>query len=171
MSDKGRQFEAREVFAYVDAYRSGIGKTAEILREEKEKLEKRYWESNYADRQLVAQLRGVEHALNYVEKGEEPGVVVLGDAPSGETQEGESGGALAECQEVVQSLSSQRNLLDQKVKQLKNQGQELQAEVIHARQRSLILQRRLVQSNSTFVVVVATMFAVIMVQLYLLWKH
>lgn len=171
MSDKGRQFEAREAFAYVDAYRSGIAKTAEILSEEKEKLEKQYWQSNTADRQLVAQLRGVEHAYNYVAKGEEPGIVILGDAPNSEAATGEDGGALAECHEVVQSLQSQRNLLDQKVKQLKNQGQDLQAEVVQARQVGIILQRRLSQSNSTFVVVVVTMFLVILVQLYLLWQH
>lgn len=169
MSDTGRQFEAREAIAYVDAYRSGIQKTAEILADDKEKLEKLYWESNHADRELVAKLRGVEHALNYVVKGEAPGIVVLGDAPA--TEGGESGAELAECRETLQSIHHQRNLLDQKVKQLKNQGQELQAEVVRSRQQSLFLQRRLVQSNSTFVVVVATMFAVILVQLYLLWKQ
>jgi len=170
MSDNGRKFEAREAFSYVDTYRSGIQKTAEILNEEKEKLEQRYWDTPDADRALVAQLRATEDALNYVVKGEEPGVVVLSDAPSGEGDGGD-GAELAECRESLQSINHQRNLLDQKVKQLKNQGQELQGEVIRARQAAVILQRRLSQSNSTFVVVVATMFVVILVQLYLLWKH
>jgi hypothetical protein len=170
MSSNGRYFDAREAFAYVDTYRSGILKTAEILHEEKEKLDKRYWETKSADPVLVAELRAVEHAIRHVIKGEEPGLVTLGDAPP---VEGESGGSaeLRECQEVVSQLSGQRNLLDQKVKQLRNQGQELQAEVIRARQQSQILQRRLVQSNSTFVVVVATMFLVIVVQLYLFWSR
>jgi hypothetical protein len=169
MSSETKQFYASEAFSYVDAYRSGTHKTAEILREEKEKLDKKYWENDSAPAELVAELRGIEHALNYVVKGEEPGLVRLGDGAPGEG--GSSAAELNECRETLQLLSNERNRLEQKLKQSKNQGQELQAEMIRARQQSQALRRRLVQNNSTFVVVVATMFLVILVQLYLIWNR
>lgn len=172
MSDKGRHFSAQEAFAYVDTYRSGILKTAEILREEKERLDRRYWESPNPDPLMVVELRALEHAINRVEKGEEPGLVNLGDvSPQSTATGGDIRAELSECQENLAQLTSQRSQLEEKLKQARNQGQEMQAEVIRARQQSQILMRRLSQSNSTFVVVVATMFLVILVQLYLLWKH
>lgn len=169
MSNETKQFHASEAFSYVDAYRSGTHKTADILREEKGKLDKRYWEDDSVPPELVAELRGIEHALNYVIRGEEPGLVTLADAKPGEGAA--SAAELSECRETVQYLSNERNRLDNKLKQFKSQGQELQAEVVRARQQSQALRRRLGQSNSTFVVVVATMFLVILVQLFLLWSR
>lgn len=163
------QFQAKDAFTYVDTYRSGIHKTADILREEKEKLDKRLWEQEKVDPQLLAELRGVEHAINYVVRGEEPELVSLGEASGGESVV--SAVELSECRDTVNRLSNERNRLDQKVKQLKNQGQEIQTEVIRARQQNQALQRRLTQSNSTFVVVVGTMFLVILTQLFLLWSR
>ncbi|MGM0593501.1 MAG: hypothetical protein ACQETD_03100 [Pseudomonadota bacterium] len=168
MSDESRQFNASEVFAYVDTYRSGIHKSAEILREDKEKLEKRYWEQQNPDPRMLAELRALEHALLYVEKGEEPGVVVLA---GGGADGGTSAAELKECQEQLEHYAGERVRYEQKIKQLKNQGEELHTEAVRYRQQWQILQRRLAQSNSTFVVVVMTMFMVILVQLYLLWSR
>ncbi len=173
MSNESSQFQAQDVFIYVDTYRKSILKSATILSEHIDRLEKQYWSENQSDPKMVAELRAMQDALRYVAKGEEPGLVTLGDV-NVERQPGAgsvSAEELNECRATVESLSVQREQLEQRLRQIRNQDSELQGYVVHARQQVLTCRRRLVQSNSTFVVVVTAMFIVILVQLYLLWSH
>ena len=173
MSNESSQFQAQDVFIYVDTYRKSILKSAAILSEHIERLEKQYWNETQSDPKMVAELRAMQDALRYVAKGEEPGLVTLGDV-NVERQSGTGSASteeLKECRATVESLSAQREQLEQRLRQIRNQDSELQGYVVHARQQVLTCRRRLVQSNSTFVVVVTAMFIVILVQLYLLWSR
>jgi predicted RNase H-like nuclease (RuvC/YqgF family) len=173
MSNESSQFQAQDAFIYVDAYRRSILKSATILSDQLERLEKQYWGENQSDPKLVAELRGLQDALKYVTKGEEPGLVILGDINVEQPSRPVTATAaeLTECRTSVESLLSQRDQLEQRIRQLRNQDSELQTYVVQARQQVLATRRRMIQSNSSFVVVIAAMFIVIMVQLYLLWSH
>jgi hypothetical protein len=168
MSNESSQFQAQDAFTYVDTYRKSILKSAAILTEQIERLEKQYWDESQSNPKLVAELRATQDALKYVTKGEEPGLVTLGDI-NVERQQDPSNEALTDCRASVDSLMAQRDQLEQRIHQLRNQDSELSGYVVHARQQLQVYRRRLVQSNSTFVVVVTAMFLVIVVQLYLLW--
>jgi predicted RNase H-like nuclease (RuvC/YqgF family) len=173
MSNEISQFQAQHAFTYVDTYRKSILKSAAILTDSIGRLEKQYWDESQSDPQMVAELRGMQDALKYVAKGEEPGLVTLGDI-NVERQPGDNSATaneLSDCRASVESLMSQREQLEQRVRQIKNQDSELQAYVVQARQQAQLFRRRLLQSNSTFVVVVTAMFIVILVQLYMLWSR
>lgn len=173
MSNESSQFQAQDAFIYVDTYRKSILKSAAILSDQLERLEKRYWEESQSDPKLVAELRGLQDALKYVTKGEEPGLVVLSDISVESTPQVATVNPteLVECRASVESLMAQREQLEQKIRQLRNQDSELQTYAVQAHQQIQAFRRRLVQSNSTFVVVVTAMFIVISVQLYLLWSR
>lgn len=170
MSNESSQFQAQDAFTYVDTYRKSILKSAAILTEQIERLEKQYWDESQSDPKLVAELRAMQDALKYVAKGEEPGLVTLGDV-NVERQPNPSNEELNDCRASVESLSAQREQLEERLRQLRNQDSELSGYVVHARQQLQVYRRRLAQSNSTFVVVVTAMFLVIVVQLYLLWSR
>jgi hypothetical protein len=169
MSNESSQFQAQDAFIYVDTYRKSILKSASILADSIERLDKQYWEESQSDPKLVAELRAMQDALRYVAKGEEPGLVTLGDV-NVERQSNPSNEELSDCRATVSSLTDQREQLEQRIRLLRNQDSELSGYVVHARQQLQVYRRRLVQSNSTFVVVVTAMFIVIVVQLYLLWR-
>jgi hypothetical protein len=170
MSERIGQFDARDAAHYLESYRSAIRKQAAILREELEVKQKRLWDDKEKTPFFYAELRALEDALRHVTKGEEPGWVVLGDsAPQPET--GCDPAELAECQKKAASYAEERFKLESQYKELVLKSQELQAMVIRQRQDLAAVYRRLEQNNSTFMVVLATMFMVILVQLYLLWAR
>lgn len=173
MSNESSQFQAQDAFIYVDTYRRNILKSAAILSDHLERLEKQYWDENQSDPKLVAELRGLQDALRYITKGEEPGLVILSDINSENTPQATAANPdeLIECRASVESLMAQREQLEQRIRALRNQDSELQAYAVQAHQQIQVFRRRLVQSNSTFVVVVTAMFIVISVQLYLLWSR
>lgn len=169
MSNESSQFQAQDAFVYVDIYRKSILKSASILTDSIERLEKQYWDESQSDSKLVAELRAMQDALKYVTKGEEPGLVTLGDI-NVERESNPSNEELSDCRASVESLMAQREQLEQRIRQQRDVDSELQGYVVYARQQLQVYRRRLIQSNSTFVVVVTAMFLVIVVQLYLLWQ-
>lgn len=170
MSEKTGQFHAKDAFTYVDAYRGAIRKRAGILKDELEVKQKRLWDDEVKTTHFYAELRAMEDAYRHVLKGEEPDWVLLGDSEDvDETQCDPE--ELAAYQRKVGQLTDERLQLEAKYKQLQEHIQELQAGMIRQRQEIGALVRRLQQNNSTFMVVVATMFLVILVQLYLIWVH
>jgi hypothetical protein len=168
MADEIKRFLASDAFTYVDTYRDSILKSAVELNGAKERLQNRFWESSSVDSRFYAELRAVEHALDYVLKGSEPGMVVLGDeskqagteAPKGEVER---------CQQALQALSEEKDRVDRAFRTLTSQASELQAQLVQQHQVTNALKRRLVQNSSTFVVIAATMFAVILTLLWVLW--
>jgi t-SNARE complex subunit (syntaxin) len=167
MSDSVKQFPAADAFVYVDTYRDGILKSATILNEQKELLDKRFWDSSSVDSRFYAELRAVEHALNYVLRGEEPGMVVLGDPAQLEEISRQD---YEECKQSLQQFSLERTKLDNALRQSQSQAQELQAHLVQERQQGAALKRRLAQNNSTFMVIIVTMFTVILTLLWVLWR-
>ncbi len=164
-----KEFLASEAFAYVDTYRNSILKSASALNSEKERLNNKFWESSTVDLRYYAELRAVEHALDYVLKGTDPGTVILGE-PAAEA-EGEGAPAaeeLEECRQTLQELGQEKGKLDKSYRQLVGQAQQLQAQLVQQRQEANALKRRLTQNNSTFVVIAMTMFTVILTLLWVL---
>lgn len=168
MGDEVKQFLASDAFAYVDTYRHSILKSAGVLNSDKERLQNKFWESSSIDSRFYAELRAVEHALDYVLRGTEPGLVILGEPAKGEV-EGAPQAELDECKQALQEVSMDKGKLDKAYRQLTGQAQQLQAQVVQQRQESNALRRRLAQNNSTFVVIAMTMFAVILTLLWVLW--
>lgn len=163
------QFYAKEGMTYVDSYRSAARKQADILKEELELKQKRMWESGDVPKEFYAELRALEDALRYVTKGDEPGWVVLGD-PSKVREVNCDPKELERCQKSLAAGAEERSKLEEQYKKLHAQAETLQVTTIRQRQEVANMRRRLEQSSSTFMVVVATMFLVILVQLYLLWS-
>jgi len=169
MAEELKRFLASDAFTYVDTYRSSILKSAVELNGDKERLQNRFWESSTVGSRYYAELRAVEQALDYVLKGSEPGMVVLGDESKepgvGEAPQGE----LERCRLSLQALSEEKERQDRAYRTLSSQAHELQAQLVQQHQVTNALRRRLVQNNSTFVVIATTMFAVILTLLWVLW--
>ena len=168
MGEEVKQFLASDAFTYVDTYRNSILRSASTLSGEKDRLQNKFWESSSVDSRFYAELRAVEHALNYVLQGAEPGMVILGE-PSKDGAEGMPQAELDECKQALQEVSQDKSKLDKAYRQLAGQAQQLQAQLVQQRQEANALRRRLAQNNSTFVVIAMTMFAVILTLLWVLW--
>lgn len=162
------QFDAKDAFTYVDLYRNSIRKRAAILKEELEVKQKHLWEEKALPKHFYAELRALEDALQHVTKGGEPGWVVLGD-PAEAVEQDCDPAELEACLQQHAQLNEERLALEKKLKQALAKHEEFQATLVSQRQEMTTLQRKLEQNNSTFMVVVATMFLVILVQLFLLW--
>ena len=72
MAARTEQFAARDAFIYTDTYRKAIKMSAATIATEKERLKERYRRGGGIDSSYYAELRGLEHAMNHVVKGEEP---------------------------------------------------------------------------------------------------
>lgn len=168
MGEEIKQFLASDAFTYVDAYRSSILKSASVLNGEKDRLQNKFWESSSVESRFYAELRAVEHALDYVLQGNEPGMVVLGE-PGKEGAGGMSQAEFDECRQALQEVTQEKGKLDKAHRQLVGQAHELQAQLVQQRQEANALRRRLTQNSSTFVVIAMTMFAVILTLLWVLW--
>lgn len=170
MSEQTGQFHAKDAFVYVDYYRSSIRKQVALIRDELEVKQKRLWENKELPKHFYAELRALEDALKHATKGDEPGWVIMGDPASITTESGCDPQELETCQKNYATAVEDRLKVEQQVKQASEYIQELKAAIIQQRQEMVILQRRLEQNSSTFMVVLATMFLVIVVQLYMLWR-
>ena len=162
------QFHAKEAMNYVDGYRNAIRKQAQILKDELEVKQKRLWEKDEVSPQFYAELRALEDGLRHVLKGEDPDWVILGD-PAKASEETCDPVELVRCQQELMASNAERQRQEEQYKELLTKAQELQALNVRQRQEYTLLRRRLEQNNSTFMVVVATMFLVILVQIYLIW--
>lgn len=165
------QFLAKDAMHYVDSYRSASKKQAEILKEQLEIKQKRLWDDKGVSTTFYAEMRALEDALKHVIKGEDPGWVVLGDPSQVSVETGCDPAELEKCQKALAAGGEERLKLEGQYKDLLAKAQELQGVAVNQRQEIAVLRRRLEQNSSTFMVVVATMFVVILVQLYLLWTH
>ena len=84
------KFSAKDAFIYTDTYRKAVKMNASTIATEKERLKARYRQSGGSSNAYYAELRALEHAMNYVVKREEPKQVVLGeldDLPKEESSE------------------------------------------------------------------------------------
>ena len=128
------------------------------------------------ERCYYAELRALEHAMNYVVKREEPKQVVLGDLDdlpkeeSSEEVEAKFTARLAEAQRQLNREKDDKERLKQDLRKVGDAYQKVQAQAVELSQTAMRLQRRLSQSTSTFGVLIFAMGIVIVVLLVANYK-
>jgi chromosome segregation ATPase len=170
MAGRPGQFSAKDAFLYTDTYRKAVKMNASTIAHEKERLKERYRHTGGSDSSYYAELRGLEHAMNYVVKNEEPKLVILGEADGSKKEpevdkEAQLTARLAEMQRKVSAEKESKEKLKKDLKSVGEAYKRLQAEAIELRQTAMRLQRRMAQSTSTFGVVVFALTVVIVVLL------
>ena len=165
-----KQFFASDAFIYTDTYRKAIKLSAATIATEKERLKGRARSASGGfDSRYYAELRGLEHAVDFLIRREEPKLVLLGekeaDGASAEDREAKLSGSLVEVQKLLIREKEQKEKLKTDLKAVGNAYAKLQAESMQLRQLSTRLQRKVAQTSSTFGVVGFAMFVVIVVLL------
>ena len=170
MSGKVERFSARDAFTYTDTYRKASKMNAADIATERERFKERYRRGGGTDSSYYAELRGFEHAMNFVVKSEEPTVVTLGEL-DGTTREGtvdKEAQFLARLADVQRELSKEKSSKEKLKQDLKKVGDayaKLNAEAVELRQLTARFRRKVAQTSSTFGVVGFAMFVVIVVLL------
>lgn len=160
------KFYAADAFVYVDTYRRHILYPAARLQTDLNRVRERLLDpkSELSPSRLYAELRGVEHALAFVLRREEPGLVVLGEseadvaALAGSINGGKSAKELAN---ELRACEEQNQTLEISLKQAKQREQELSAELLSREQNIERLKRRLETSESTITVLSAALAVMI----------
>lgn len=164
MADAVRKFMAADAVAYIDTYRRLIMHTPGEITAAKERLQDRMHEMNLVPARLYAELRAHEHALNFVLKKQEPGMVILGDAKDG----AENDVATAAQDEERRKLEEEAADLRRHLKRAAQREHELEAELVMQGQEVARLQRKLAQTYNSVavggvavIVVLAVLFGII----------
>ena len=176
MTGQVEKFSARDAFTYTDTYRKAIKLSAAAIATEKERLKERYRRGGGTDSSYYAELRGLEHAMNHVVKGEEPQKVILGelDGTSKNSVEAREEKLQAQLVDVQRRLSKEKEDKERLKKDLKTVGEaynKLQVEATALSKAVMQLRRKVTQTSNTFGVVGFSMFVVIVVLLLAMAKH
>jgi len=176
MARKAGQFSAKDAFIYTDSYRKAIKLSAATIATDKERLKERFRRGGGLDPSYYAELRALEHALNYVVKGEEPGDVVLGELDGTDKQQDDDPVAkltarIGELQKVEIREKEEKERLRKDLKTVGEAYQRLQQEATELRNLTTRLRRKVSQTSSTFGVVGFAMFVVIVVLMVVMAKR
>jgi hypothetical protein len=164
MLDTVVAIQAGDIFFYVDNYRRLIRKSIGEINREKELYEEKFWQSEFVGIRYYAGLRAFEHAINYVLKQEEPGMVLFGDeGKQGASVEGQSELIEAACRKVRDEKRAEVEGLKRQLQQASAKEQELQGELVQREQQIRILARRMESAQSTYVVLIGAMGLIITV--------
>lgn len=168
MTDDVCVIETKDVFTYTDLYRRLKVESGDYVNKEKERLVERYWNVEERPSSYWAKLRAHEHALEWIQHRREPGTVVFGETD----EEGKPGGGLLEqrTDELRQCREESAQLMRQ-MKQYREREEEWQAELVQRNQSVARCERRLSQTQSTFVVVGLTLLSVIVIQFIILMSR
>jgi len=147
MSAEIYKFMAADAISYVDTYRRLIMNTPGDISISRDSLDERMQEMNVVPPRLYAELRAHEHALDFVLKQQEPGMVALGELPAPPSEEEQ-----AERRDKLERLENEQRACKQKLKQLTQQRQEMEAELVERRQEVEGLKRKISQTYDTVAV-------------------
>lgn len=156
------KFRAADAFVYVDTYRRHILYPAARVQTDLNRARDQLIDpkSNLSPSRLYAELRALEHALAFVTRREEPGLVVLGEseedteALAANATGGKSAKQLAHDLRVCEEHSE---TLELSLKQARQREHELNAELQAREQHIARLQLRLETSQSTVTVLSAAL--------------
>lgn len=166
------RFRASDAFTYVDTYRREILANADRIQDDLKRIQEEVWSASEAPSRVYAQLRAVEHALEFVVRREEPGLVVLGETSGADEDESDSdSGESAEVTELKQALDKREAevvTLQASLKHTKEKAADLEAEVVARDQQNRRLQHRLDSSQSTITVLSGTAVLLTLGLFYLL---
>lgn len=176
MAGRVEKFSAKDAFTYTDTYRRAIKMDAATIATEKERLIGRARTSGGGNSGYYAELRALEHAMNHLVKGAEPGTVLLGEGEVSEDGESEEEkiarltAKLAQVQANVKNEEEQKRQLKKDLKAVGDAYSKLQATANELNQMTARLQRKVRTTSSTFGVVTFTMFMVIVALLMVIAK-
>jgi predicted nucleic acid-binding Zn-ribbon protein len=166
------RFRATDAFVYVDTYRREILQPVPRIQSDLARVRERAesTDANLSPTRYFAELRALEHALNFVVKREEPNVVVLGHGDEeANLAEAKAGGAITKsAKQLAQELSrceEHGETLEIALKQAKGREHELQAQIVSRDQQITRINYRLANSQSTVTVLTATLALVVVVLL------
>lgn len=169
MAARVDQFSAKDAFIYTDTYRRAIGQTAASITTEKERLKERLRRGEGGDSCFYAELRALEHAMSFVVKREEPRYVLLGEVDGGaeplEARESRLNDRINELQGMLNQEKAEKEKLKKDLSSVGEAYGKLQVETGDLRNLVARLQRKVVQTSSTFGVVGFALFVVIVVLL------
>lgn len=162
------KFRAADAFVYVDTYRRHILYPAARVQTDLNLARERLLDakSNLSPTRLYAELRGVEHALAFVTRREEPGLVVLGEseegdlAPAGNITGGKSAKQLAHDLRVCEEHGE---TLELSLKQVKQREHALNVELQSREQLIARLNLRLETSQSAITVLSVALAVMVLV--------
>ncbi|MCK9530251.1 MAG: hypothetical protein M0R77_06775 [Gammaproteobacteria bacterium] len=161
------KFRAADAFAYVDTYRRHILYPATRVQVDVNQARERLLDpqASLSPTRLYAELRALEHALAFVTKREDPGLVVLGEsaedlAPTGNGTGGKTAKQLAQelrvCEEHGETLETS-------LKQYKQREQEMGAELQAREQHIVRLKLREETAQSTITVLSASLVVTVLI--------
>lgn len=166
MSEKTVAIQAGDIFFYVDNFKRLIRKSVGEINREREQYEAKYWDSEFVGTRYYAGLRAHEHAVDYVLRQEQPGLVLFGDKPDDEVGEEKQSNLIEEaCNKVRAEKQTEVDGLKQQLQQSRKKEQEMQGEVVQREQQLRILARRMESAQSTYIVLVGAMGVIIVLLL------
>lgn len=164
MSETVRKFMASDAMAYVDTYRRLVMNTPGDITAARERLEAKIRDMNLVPARLFAELRAHEHALNFVLKKQEPGMVTLGEAQA----DTESAAGIAARDQERRQLEDEMAELRRTLKKAAQREHELETELVMQQQELNRLKRKLAQTYNSvavggvaMVVVLLALFSII----------
>lgn len=161
MTEQVRKFMASDGMAYVDTYRKLLLQPPGDVTESLERLKTKMFEMNMVPPRLYAELRAHEHALNYLVKRQDPGMVILGEAKAEPTAQEV---AAAENEEV-ERLEDELKDAQKKLKIATQHIHDVEAELVMKRQEAARLQRKIAQTYNSVAVAGVAMVVVMLVLL------
>lgn len=159
MSEQVRKFMASDAIAYVDTYRKLLMQTPGDVNDSLGRLKNKMFEMNLVPPRLYAELRAHEHAIGYLTKQQDPGMVVLGDAKAEPTAV-ES--ASAENEEI-ERLTDELKDTQKKLKFAAQHIHDVEAELVGKRQELARLQRKIAQTYNSVAVAGVAVVVVLLV--------
>jgi hypothetical protein len=166
MLDTVATIQAGDIFFYVDNYRRLIRKSIGEINREKELYEEKFWQSEFVGSRYYAGLRAFEHAINYVLKREDPGMVLFGEEGEEETSKEQQDELFeAACRKVRDEKQAEVDDLKRQLQQASDKEQGMQGELVQREQQIRTLARRMESAQSTYVVLIGAMGLIIAVLL------
>jgi chromosome segregation ATPase len=169
------KFRAADAFVYVDTYRRHILYPAPRVQADLNRVRERLLDpnQNLSPTRLYAELRAVEHALAFVIKREEPGLVLLGEGEGeGDMPVAAANGPGKSAKQLAHDLrlcEEHAETLELSLKQSKQREHELAAELQSREQYIERLKLRLETNQSTITVLSATLAVMVLVLVLVLF--
>jgi|GEM_PF-1319320 len=168
MSTPTYRFRASDALVYADTFRRLRLESARDISNGIERVRERMFEMNSPPPRLYAELRAHEHALAFVLKREEPGMVILGESePDEESEEGALAREMARQAEQRRELESEVERLRGQLRQARQQADELEGRLVQSQQAQASLRRRLSQAHANTAVLGVAAAAIILALLFI----
>jgi len=165
------KFRAADAFAYVDTYRRHILYPAARVQVDVSQARERLLspQGTLSPTRLYAELRAIEHALAFITKREDPGLVVLGESAEDLAPTGNGTGKTAkQLAQELRVCEEHGETLETSLKQYKQREQEMGAELQAREQHIVRLKLREETAQSTITVLSASLVVTVLILVFVL---